>query len=92
MMGDSEITEPELVIEDEMGHEEEQQDINHCKVGDLLMPGDSCIDPGTGDTFSVLENGWGRYLFFNVGQSINIHGNVNGKNRSFVAERIEDET
>ena len=33
-----------------------------CSVGDILSPGDSCID-GTGDTFSVLADGRGRYLF-----------------------------
>ncbi len=93
MTTDNETSEPDAVLDDVMEADaDEEEDIGLCKVGDKLMPGDSCIDPGTGDTFSVLEDGWGRYLFFNVGQSINIHGNVNGKQRSFVAERIEGDT
>ncbi len=39
-----------------------------CVVGDILSPGESCIDPGTGDTFSVLADGRGRYLFITAGR------------------------
>jgi len=83
-------TDTDVVTEMDVEEEPSAQDI--CKVGDRLMPGDSCIDPGTGDTFSVLDDGRGQYLFFTVGQSINMHGNINGKERSFVAERKEDDT
>jgi len=62
---------------------------NLCKVGDILQPGDSCKD-GTGDDFTVLENGSGKYLFVNAGEGINLFGNINGKVRNFSAEKQED--
>ena len=64
---------------------------NFCSVGDVLQPGESCLD-GTGDAFTVLEDGRGRYLFFNVGEGINLFGNINGKVRTFSAEKQDDGT
>ncbi|MCE2413369.1 T9SS type A sorting domain-containing protein [Candidatus Poribacteria bacterium] len=61
-----------------------------CQVGDVLRPGESCTDPGTGDDFSVLANGSGRYLFFTAGTGINLRGNINGKQRNFVANKQND--
>ena len=66
---------------------------NFCKVGDVLQPGDSCKD-GTGDDFTVLENGRGRYLgdrvIFLAGNGINMFGTINGKRRSFSAAKKAD--
>ena len=61
-----------------------------CQVGDVLSPGESCTDPGTGDTFSVLNNGSGRYLFITAGRGINLQGSINGKQRNFVADKRAD--
>ena len=61
-----------------------------CRVGDVLSPGESCTDPGTGDDFSVLGNGFGNYLFMTAGGGINLQGNINGKQRNFVAEKRAD--
>lgn len=61
-----------------------------CKVGDVLSPGESCIDPGTGDTFRVLANGSGNYLFITAGAGIDLQGNINGKLRNFKATRKGD--
>ncbi len=71
--------------------EEPVVEINFCSVGDVLQPGESCLD-GTGDAFTVLEDGFGQYLFFNVGKSINLFGNINGKVRTFSAEKQDDGT
>ena len=61
-----------------------------CSVGDILSPGESCIDPGTGDTFSVLADGRGRYLFFTSGNRISLLGTINGIDRNFVATKRDD--
>lgn len=63
-----------------------------CKVGDLLMPGDSCIDPGTNEWFEVLDDGRAKYAFSTVGTGINLRVNINGKFHDFAAERIEGNT
>ena len=63
-----------------------------CKVGDLLMPGDSCIDPGTNEWFEVLDDGRAKFAFSTVGTGINLRGNINGKFHDFAAERIEGNT
>ena len=68
---------------------EEPAAANLCKVGDVLSPGDSCIDHGPGDEFRVLDNGSGQYLFITAGKGIDLQGNINGKPRNFKAERIE---
>ena len=68
---------------------EEPAAANLCQVGDVLSPGDSCIDPGPGDEFRVLDNGSGQYLFITAGKGIDLQGNINGKLRNFKAERIE---
>ena len=66
---------------------------NFCKVGDVLQPGDSCQD-GTGDEFTVLENGSGRYLgdrvLFLAGNGINMFVTINGKRYSFSAAKKAD--
>lgn len=65
---------------------------NLCKVGDLLNPGDSCTDPGTGEQFEVLENGRGKFGFVVAGKGIDLMGNINGKLHNFAAERFEGDT
>lgn len=75
------VAEP-VVVEDEAEN-------NFCKVGDVLQPGESCKD-GTGDDFTVLENGSGRYLFITAGEGIQLFGNINGKPRNFSAEKKAD--
>ena len=63
-----------------------------CAVGDILSPGESCIDPGTGDTFSVLSDGRGRYLFITAGGGITLQGNISGVARNFIATNRGDGT
>ena len=65
--------------------------INFCQIGDVLQPGERCLD-GTGDVFEVLEDGHGQYLFFNVGGDINLFGNINGILRNFSAEKQDNGT
>ena len=87
----TEVNDASTGIVEEVAEEpvEEPAAANLCKVGDVLSPGDSCIDPGPGDEFRVLDNGSGQYLFVTAGQGINLQGNINGKPRNFKAERIE---
>ena len=61
-----------------------------CKVGDILQPGESCIDPGSGDTFSVLADGRGNYLFVTAGEGITLLGSINGVKRNFIAKNRGD--
>lgn len=68
---------------------EDEAENNFCQVGDVLQPGESCKD-GTGDDFTVLENGSGRYLFITAGKGIQLFGNINGKQRNFSAEKKND--
>ena len=64
-------------------------DDGFCRVGQLLSKGESCKD-GTGDIFEVLDNGFGKYLFFQAGQGLQLRGNINGKDRNFVASKQGD--
>ena len=86
---------PEPAVEEpaveEPAVEEPAVENNFCSVGDVLQPGESCLD-GTGDPFEVLGNGRGRYLFINAGEGINLFGNINGKVRNFSAEKQNDGT
>ena len=72
----------------EPAEQDEQSKV--CQVGDVLSPGESCTDPGTGDEFSVLANGFGRYLFMTAGTGISLTGTINGKQRNFVADKRAD--
>ena len=85
----------ELVVEEPIAEEPVVEELvvenNFCSVGDLLQPGESCLD-GTGDAFTVLEDGRGRYLFVTAGEGIRLFGNINGKVRSFSAEKQDDGT
>ena len=76
---------------DEAPEEVPDVEDNFCQVGDILKPGESCLD-GTGDTFRVLENGFGQYLFITAGGGIHLRGNINGKNRNFTADKQDDGT
>lgn len=76
---------------DEAPEEVPEVEDNFCQVGDILKPGESCLD-GTGDTFRVLENGLGQYLFITAGGGIHLRGNINGKNRNFTADKQDDGT
>ena len=51
-----------------------------CAVGDVLSPGQSCTDPGTGDDFSVRGNGFGTYSFVMAGTGITV-GNFSASKR-----------
>lgn len=82
--------EVEAVDAVEVVAEEEVED-GFCRVGDVLKAGESCKD-GTGDKFTVLENGSGKYLFIVAGKGINLFGNINGKVRNFSAENQGDGT
>ena len=61
-----------------------------CQVGNVLSPGQSCTDPGTGDDFTVLADGRGQYLFITAGTGITLTGNINGKQRNFIAKKRAD--
>ena len=78
--------------DDQTDDEQSPESQDFCSVGDILSPGDSCIDPGTGDTFSVLTNGSGRYLFITSGSSIDLQGTINGVARNFIANNRGDGT
>ncbi len=79
--------------------ETDVSDQNYCAVGDLLEPGDSCIDPGTNSTFTVRENGSASHVgggLFQIAQGKNTiiqsKGTINGVKHNFVAERIDGNT
>ena len=61
-----------------------------CNVGDILHPGESCIDPGSGSTFSVLADGRGRILFITSGGNITLRAVINGVRHNFVASKQAD--
>ncbi len=84
-------SEDELLVEEPVVEEPVIEPIvesNFCKVGDVLQPGESCID-GTGEVFTVLENGQGQYLNVTAG-GISIFANVNGKETTFSAQKKAD--
>lgn len=81
--------EPEEEPVDEV--EESVDENNFCQVGDVLQPGESCYD-GTGDAFTVLEDGRGNYLFITAGTGINLQGSINGVRRNFKANKQDDGT
>ena len=59
-----------------------------CKVGDILAPGESCTYPGTDVEFSVLDNGFGNFLFITSGGGITINATLNGVPYFFVANKL----
>ena len=61
-----------------------------CNVGDILSPGESCIDPGSGSTFSVLADGRGQILFITSGGNITLRAVLNGVQYNFVASKQAD--
>jgi len=71
--------------------DEPVDEISFCRVGDVLQPGESCLD-GTGDAFTVLEDGRGNYLFITAGTGINLQGTINGVPRNFKADKQDDGT
>ena len=78
--------------DDQTDDEPSSESQDFCSVGDILSPGESCIDPGTGDTFSVLADGRGQYLSITTGTGITLRGSINGKDRNFVARNRGDGT
>ena len=49
-----------------------------CRVGSIIARGGSCTDPGSGEVFSVSQDGRGHFLFITAGTGINLRaGNVN---------------
>jgi len=84
--------EPEIIAEVAEEPGDELAGENLCKVGDLLNPGDSCIDPSTGEQFEVLGDGRGKFVFVVAGKGIDLRGNINGKLHNFAAERLEGDT
>jgi len=69
-----------------------------CKVGDILMPGQSCMDSSTDGIFTVLENGNGKYtsasgILFEATDILDTEGSTfNGIEYSFRAGRLTDGT
>ena len=68
-------------------------DEEECRAGQTVLPGESCMYPGTDLEFSVLGSGSGRLAFFTSGRSLNIvNTTVNGQRITFVANRQDDGT
>ena len=75
-------------------------DAGVCKVGDILLPGESCTYPGTDATFSVLDNGQAQWNIpdlppllawinqTSIGGSLSISATINGETYHFVAEEL----
>ncbi len=72
--------------------------INFCKVGDILKPGQSCLDSGTDAKFTVLENGNAQYtsesgLFFESTDVLDARGSMlNDQPYDFLARKRDDGT
>ena len=75
-----------------------------CKVGDILVPGESCTYPGTDATFSVLDNGQAQWNIpdlppllawinqTSIGGSLNISATINNQAYHFVAEEVSNDS
>lgn len=62
-----------------------------CTAGDILGTGDSCFYPGTDTKFSILDDGSGKFLFFNFGTGLTlINSQINDKNYTLVASKRPD--
>ena len=61
-----------------------------CQVGAVLVPGQSCIYPGTDIEFSVLDNGDGRFLDI-IFTGINLRDtHINNQFYTLVANKSDD--
>ena len=62
-----------------------------CSVGLVIIPGESCVYPGTSTEFSVDSAGLGRFLIFTSGSSISLQdARVNGVSYNFAASKQAD--
>ena len=74
----------------------ENQRIPFCKVGDILNPGQSCLDKGTDATFTVLDNGNAKYtsksgLLFEATDVLDATGStLNDQSYNFIARKRRD--
>ena len=59
--------EPEVQSEDPTPSGPDPVSVDECQPGDVLGPGEKCSYPGTGDIFTVLEDGSGQFLLFTFG-------------------------
>ena len=83
------VEEDTTPVEEDTTPVEEDTIPSVCKVGDVLVRGESCTYPGTDAEFSVLNNGSGRFLFFTSGNSLNIKDTeINGESYTLVAEKL----
>ena len=63
----------------------------NCKVGDILVPGQSCVYPGTDIKFLVLNNGSGQFLSFTNHNELNLKNtNIEGRSYTIVASKRND--
>ena len=61
-----------------------------CQVGTVLVPGQTCTYPGTDIGFSVLINGYGRFLFLTSTEFNLRDTNINGQSYTLVANKHND--
>ena len=60
-----------------------------CRIGDMLVPGESCTYPGTDTAFSVSSTGNGQFLFFSSSSRLNIRDTqINNISYTLVAEKL----
>ncbi len=80
------------------GNTEVEDTIAICNIGDILMPGQSCSDPNSDATFSVLTDGTGLYIslsgiFFESIDLLDTQGaSLNDITYSFRASKLDDGT
>lgn len=90
----------DIIAETEMTGIEEMstdvKDIPVCQVGDILMPGQSCLDGSTDGMFTVLENGNGKYtslsgILFESTDILDTEGaTLNDQSYSFRSRRLNN--
>ena len=61
-----------------------------CRVGTILVPGQSCTYPGTDAKFSVLNNGDGKFLDLTLAALNFRNTNINGQFYTLVANKRND--
>lgn len=62
-----------------------------CKVGDILVPGEGCIYPGTDIKFLVLNDGSGQFLSFTGQNALNLRNTtIDGRSYTIIASKRND--
>lgn len=88
----------DIISENKMTGIQEHQKYPVCQVGDILMPGQSCVDDGTDAMFTVLPDGNGKYtsksgLLFESTDILDTRtSTLNDQSYDFLARKLEDGT